>query len=177
MPDLLSMATSQDYLKELNAHYKAVRERLNGPYPKPIMMAVRPEPEPEPEHEEILDAPIPPVESEVEDLSRTRGMFCSINVRRKMNEVLKEADMSWQELMRLKRDLNYVRGRAEAYLLLHELGWSLTRTGNLCGGRDHTTVLHGLKMAIKAKLTKEEIREADRMGMNLVKYYDWKRSK
>ncbi len=48
-----------------------------------------------------------------------------------------------------KRDASLVKARQIAmYLLKHELGLTLVEIGNILGGRDHTTVMHGVdKMA------------------------------
>jgi type IV secretory pathway VirB10-like protein len=123
--------------------------------------------------------PPPPVEpeDEVEDLSLTRGMVMgSIETRREMNKVLKKHSMSWQEMMQHQRSQKFIDARADVYLFLHDIGWSLTKIGRICGGRDHTTILHNLRRAIKARLTDEDAVGLAAMGGNLIQYYDWKRS-
>jgi len=42
---------------------------------------------------------------------------------------------------------------------LREAGWSLPRIGYSLGGRDHTTVLHGLREAEKLRLVDRDFNE------------------
>ncbi|HEX7042516.1 MAG TPA: chromosomal replication initiator protein DnaA [Patescibacteria group bacterium] len=61
-----------------------------------------------------------------------------------------------------KREASLVRARqVTMYLLKHELGLTLVEIGNILGGRDHTTVMHGVeKMEILStsnQLLNEEI--------------------
>lgn len=46
------------------------------------------------------------------------------------------------------------RARQVAYFLGHEQGYPLPRIGRAVGGRDHTTVLHGLRLV--ARLARED---------------------
>ena len=41
------------------------------------------------------------------------------------------------------------RARQAVMVVLHDAGLSLTRIGSVLGGRDHSTVIHGLKRAAK----------------------------
>jgi chromosomal replication initiation ATPase DnaA len=45
--------------------------------------------------------------------------------------------------LRIKR---VVIARQEAYYLLREAGYSFPQVGRFCGGRDHSTVVHGVGM-------------------------------
>lgn len=59
-----------------------------------------------------------------------------------------------------KRDARLVRARQVAmYLLKNELGLTLVEIGNLLGGRDHTTVIHGIEKIEKQIFEKTNTRE------------------
>ena len=45
------------------------------------------------------------------------------------------------------------------YLLRHEMGISFTEIGKLLGGRDHTTIMHGVEKITSLLPKKEHIRE------------------
>lgn len=56
--------------------------------------------------------------------------------------------VSRKRIMSRMRDIKPVSdARQDVYLALRELGWSLPRIGKAMG-RDHTTVIHGIAMAI-----------------------------
>jgi hypothetical protein len=44
----------------------------------------------------------------------------------------------------------------------------------MCGDRDHTTILSGIRKFIKENLTEEELAVAKEVGMRPVDYYDAK---
>jgi chromosomal replication initiator protein len=59
-----------------------------------------------------------------------------------------------------KRDASLVKARQVAmYLLKHKLGLTLVEIGNILGGRDHTTVMHGVEKMEDLVDNKAEIRE------------------
>jgi chromosomal replication initiator protein len=64
------------------------------------------------------------------------------------------------QLKGAKRDASLVRARQVAmYVLKTEVGLTLTEVGNLLGGRDHTTIMHGvdkIKLLLEAKKASEE---------------------
>jgi chromosomal replication initiator protein len=67
------------------------------------------------------------------------------------------------QLKSSKRDAFIVRPRQIAmYLLKKELGLTFVEIGNLLGGRDHTTIMHGVtkveNMLIKTKLSEDIVR-------------------
>jgi chromosomal replication initiator protein len=64
------------------------------------------------------------------------------------------------DLLGGRRTKNLVVPRQIAmYLLKSEIGLSLERVGELLGGRDHTTVMHGVKQIESALSTDEQIRK------------------
>lgn len=64
-----------------------------------------------------------------------------------------------------KRDASLVRARQVAmYILKKELGLTLVEIGNYLGGRDHTTIMHGLEKVENLVTTKSPI-SADIVGI------------
>jgi len=57
------------------------------------------------------------------------------------------------------RRKHVVRARWAVMLALHEAGWSQSRIGQNIGGRDHTTVLHGLREGEKLRAVDLEFDE------------------
>jgi hypothetical protein len=121
-------------LEELNAHYKAVRARLNGGPPKPVFIAPpKPEPVPEPIIEVILSEPIP--------ITSTQQI---------LKEVAEKHGITIQDLKGPCRRLKYALPRHEAaYRIVKELGFSLPKTGRVLGKRDHTTILNSVRKHAK----------------------------
>jgi len=122
-------------LEELNAHYKAVRARLNGsPPPKPVFIAPpEPEPVPEPVIEVILSKPMP--------LTSTQQI---------LKEVAEKHGVTVEDLKGPCRRLKYALPRHEAaYRIVKELGFSLPKTGRVLGKRDHTTILNSVRKHAK----------------------------
>ena len=120
-------------LEELNAHYKAVRARLNGsPPPKPVFIAP-PEPEPEPIPEPVVQA----ILSEPMPITSTQQI---------LKEVAEKHGITIQDLKGPCRRLKYALPRHEAaYRIVKELGFSLPKTGRVLGKRDHTTILNSMR--------------------------------
>jgi chromosomal replication initiator protein len=59
-----------------------------------------------------------------------------------------------------KRDASLVRARQVCmYLLKHELGLTHMEIGNLLGGRDHTTIMHGVEKIRLLVDNKEKVTE------------------
>jgi hypothetical protein len=117
------METKMHTLEELHAHYKAVRERLNGPIP------VR---APEPEINLPVEPPTP--------LSPTETP-----VRRILSEVAKKHCVLVSDIQGRSHKKKFVWPRQEAaYRMSIELKFSLGQIGRVLGGRDHTTILHGI---------------------------------
>jgi chromosomal replication initiator protein len=119
-------------LEELNAHYKAVRARLNGGPPKPVFIAPpkpEPEPVPQPVVQVILSEPMP--------LTSTQQI---------LKEVAEKHGVTVEDLKGPCRRLKYALPRHEAaYRIVKELGFSLPKTGRVLGKRDHTTILNSVR--------------------------------
>lgn len=64
-----------------------------------------------------------------------------------------------------KRDASLVKARqVTMYLLLHELRLTLVEIGNILGGRDHTTIMHGVKK-IELLVDKEPVFSEEILGI------------
>jgi hypothetical protein len=159
-----------DALIDLQTHYKAVRARLNaGPPPKTLPL---PEPAPEP-------VAAPPVTPPLEALSiATRapqllqGLRCNSEIKAKILPILEKHRINWRDASGKSQQARYVKCRFEIYTKLNAHGWSLSKIGCLCGDRDHTTVLSGIKRFIKENLSEEELGLCKDLGMRPVDYYD-----
>lgn len=56
--------------------------------------------------------------------------------------------ISWQDIRSQRRDRKVMRPRQAAYALLKQFTWlSFPEIGARLGGRDHTTILHGVRQA------------------------------
>ena len=161
-----------DVLMDLNAHYKAVRARLNaGPPPK---LVVLPPPQPKPENEPEAPAPLPL------DMLRTYApellhrLHASQEIREKILPILEKHRMSWVDTMAKSQKWKHTKCRFEIYAKLNAHGWSLSQIGRLCGKRDHTTILSGIRRFIKENLTEAELGMCKDLGMRPVDYYDAK---
>ena len=137
-------------LEELHAHYKAVRARLENPIKKePAVRLIYPEPEVQ-KYPDPLDLPPPVIEGKiVEEPKIAGGIYPEITetpAQQILSMVAKKHGMPPTVFRSKSRDANYVICRQEAaYLLKHELKFSLTQIGRLMGNRDHTTVLHAIR--------------------------------
>jgi chromosomal replication initiation ATPase DnaA len=125
-------------LEELNAHYKAVRARLNGgPPPKLVVMK---DPEPEPESVMVfLPQPEIPMLTPAQQI---------------LKEVAEKYEITVKDLKGHCRKYKYSLPRHEAAYRIHkELGFSLPKTGRVLGNRDHTTILNSVRKYEKMKST------------------------
>lgn len=162
-----------DVLMDLNAHYKAVRARLNaGPPPKLVALPPPLPPEPEPEPEAPVATPLDMLRTYAPEL--LRGLHASQEVGEKILPILEKHRMNWVDTMTKSQKWKYTKCRFEIYAKLNAHGWSLSQIGRLCGKRDHTTILSGIQRFIKDNLTEEEIAFAKETGMRPVDYYDAK---
>jgi hypothetical protein len=130
-------------LEEMNAHYKAVRARLNaGPPPKPLFIAP-PEPEPEPEPEPIPEPVVVVIVPPKEPVLLTP-------VQQILKEVAEKHGVTVKDIKGKCRKLKCIRPRHEAaYRIRMEQGFSLPQIGRVLGFRDHTTILHGIRRYAK----------------------------
>jgi len=127
-------------IEEMQAHYKAVRERLRyAPPKKPIfiqpVVLLLPEPEPEPEPEKLkmprLFIPLTPAQAI-------------------LKEIAIKHEMTAKDITGRCRKQKYIRARQEAaYELKKRLNLSLPMVGLILGKRDHTTILHGIRQYAK----------------------------
>jgi len=161
-----------DALMDLNAHYKAVKARLNaGPPPKPQML---PEPEPEP-------VPAPPVTPPLTGLAYSlqpsvllRGLRGFPDLKERIFPILEKHCVEWVDVCGKSQKWKYTKCRFEVFVSLNAHGWSLSKIGRLCGDRDHTTVLSGIKRFIRENLTEEEIDVCTAAEMRPVDYWEGK---
>ena len=123
-----------DYLTDLNDHYKKVRARLN-PEPLARLVAVEAPPLPKPV---IVVPPPPPKEYPM------KGVFLPPEVKEKVVAILRERDIQWVDAISQRKSNKHLVVRAKIYAMLRRHGWSLKRIGNLCGGRDHSTIFNAL---------------------------------
>jgi hypothetical protein len=125
-------------MEEMQAHYKAVRERLRyTPPSKPIIIppieAAAPEPEPAPapapapKIQIVSIAPLPPAQSI-------------------LHEIALKHDVTVKDITGRDRKKKYMKARQEAaYELKLRLNLSFPRIGRVLGKRDHTTILHSVR--------------------------------
>lgn len=156
-----------DVLMDLHAHYKAIKTRLNGPTPKPVIF--RP-----PEPVVIPTAPLTELAYKLRATELLRGLKCAPEVKQKILPILEKHRMTWREACSRSQRWQYTRCRFEIYARLSAHGWSLPQIGRMCGDRDHTTILSGIRKFIKENLTEEELAVAKEVGMRPVDYYDAK---
>ena len=127
-------------IEEMQAHYKAVRERLRyAPPKKPIviqpvmLLAPEPEPEPEPEKPKMprLFIPLTPAQAI-------------------LKEIAIKHEMTAKDITGQSRKWKYARARQEAaYEIKKRLNLSLPMVGLILGKRDHTTILHAVRQHAK----------------------------
>ena len=121
-------------IEELNAHYKAVKERLNAGIVTPKKLV--PLPPPLPEFDLVLP-PEPVVKLEPRLLSPTQKIIEEVSIL---------TGISVKEIKGEKRSWKYIRARHRAaYELKRQLGLSLPMIGRVLGKRDHTTILSAIK--------------------------------
>lgn len=126
-------------LEELNAHYKAVRERING------SVRVQPPPPPSPPVE-VVAIEEPKKEEIATNYVDSSSYFFKSAAQVIIEEVAEKHGMTPQDIKGDCRKLRYVVARQEAaYLIKRDLNWSLSMVGRALGKRDHTTVINLLR--------------------------------
>lgn len=129
------------------AHYKAVRERLNRKQ-TPKITKIEP-----PKHQEdyVLPAPEPEVDRH-EIMRRVRLRGCPLSTRRQclILPVLEEFNLTWEKLWEKDKRALMHEPRRKVWLKLWEDGMSLSQIGSYTR-RDHSTVLHGIRTIKKAQ--------------------------
>jgi hypothetical protein len=133
---------------EMRAHYVAVRHQLDHPRPKPLALRLiqqvpPPTLAPQPE-------PIPSAESEV--ITSAISQMTPARVRAIQEEVAAQYGVTRDDLIGKSRCAKHVTPRQFAmWRIKQETPLSLPSIGRLFGGRDHTTVLHGIRQVEKAR--------------------------
>lgn len=122
-------------IEELHMHYKNVRARIENAARKQQLAAAPPKPEPEPEWKNVFD-----------DAKKKYGViqtpFMDI-----VRQTCETHDVTRDAIFSKNRSKKVVMARAIIYdRIRKELGWSYPKIGKLFG-RDHTTVLHGIRLA------------------------------
>lgn len=132
-------------------HYEEVRRRLFfGSTPPEVQrvrhIAVRPQPH----RPDLPSKPAPklPVVVRHRDfiLVNSDGFTCRATIDLIIRQVCDKHGVAKKDIIGPSRVPQVVRARYEAmYRIRHELALSLARVGRALGGRDHTTVLHGVR--------------------------------
>lgn len=130
-----------DYLTDLNAHYKAVRERLSPKPPAPPVAAPEP-PEPVAPPPKPVASPPPPLPLKEYPM---KGVFLPAEIKTDIIGVLRKFDMQWVDAISPRKTNKHLTVRAHIYAAVRKHGWSYDRIAKLCGGRDHTTILNTLQ--------------------------------
>lgn len=137
---------------EMIQSYAEIRARLMGPVARrqPTLRALpaptTPPPKPTPEPATVIK----PYQHKNRDWIDVSNPLRPLLKHRTYNEILfftaQKYSVSVAELKGERRDKNMVRARHECfYRISKELGYSLPKIGRLIGGRDHTTVLAGIR--------------------------------
>jgi len=66
------------------------------------------------------------------------------NIKEDVLKALRECDIQWVDAVSHRKTNKHLVVRAKIYAALRRHGWSLKRIGNLCGGRDHSTIFNTL---------------------------------
>ncbi len=94
-----------------------------------------------------------------EESTQSVSLGNAINPQRVLQVIHHHFAIKKSDLLGTRRTKNLVIPRQIAmYLLNSEMGLPLERVGELLGGRDHTTVMHGVKQIELALSTNEQIR-------------------
>lgn len=131
-------------IEELQAHYKNVRARIENAAKKtPIEKVIATPTYDEPNWQNIFDT------------AKEKYGFIATPFMRIVNEVSKESGIPRDVIFSKTRKKPVVMAR---YIIFdrvrRELGWSFPKIGKLFK-MDHTTVMHGIKMAQKYKNVNE----------------------
>jgi hypothetical protein len=161
-----------DALMDLHAHYKAVRARLNaGPPPK---LLAPPEPDPEPIPAPPITPPLTGLAYSLQPSVLLRGLRGFPDLKERIFPILEKHHVEWVDVCGKSQKWKYTKCRFEVFVSLNAHGWSLSKIGRLCGDRDHTTVLSGIKRFIRENLTEEEVEVCKAAEMRPVDYWEGK---
>ena len=131
------------------------RERVNPPPPAPPAPPVKVKPEPKPKPEPVLKF----VKKEKHPrVKLAPGVVITKLPPRQstliMQDIADRHGLTVDDIKSHTRVRRMVLARQEAYCLLREAGYSYLQVGRFCGGRDHSSVMHGIaahKMRIEEK--------------------------
>jgi chromosomal replication initiator protein len=141
-------------LEELAAHYAAVRKRLWMAQPKKAVVIPFPvkkveEPVVVPERPPTLDELIERAKEKFQPLKKS-----VVNVI--MEDVAKRHNVDVKDMKGKSRKACFVPARSEfAWICVRQRKMSLTKVGQMLGGRDHTTILHAVRQYEKKLAAKE----------------------
>lgn len=124
-------------IEELHMHYKNVRARIDSAARKQQLAEAPPKPAPAPEADwkNVFD-------EAKEKYGVIQTPFMNI-----VREVCETHDVTRDEIFKKNRSKKLVMARGVIYdRIRKELGWSYPKIGKLFG-RDHTTILHGVRLA------------------------------
>jgi len=64
-----------------------------------------------------------------------------------IQRILDKHKMTWKVAMGPGMTMPFIRVRAEIYIMLRNRPkpWSYPKIAKLCGSRDHTTIMHGIR--------------------------------
>ncbi len=159
-----------DVLMDMQTHYKAVRARLNaGPPPKPQLL---PEPVPEPVAAPPETPPLTDFAYAMQASQLLQGLRGFPDLKEKILPILEKHRVEWREVCGRSQKWKYTKCRFEVFVKLNAHGWSLSKIGRLCGDRDHTTVLNGIKKFIRENMTEAELGMCKDLGMRPVDYWE-----
>jgi chromosomal replication initiator protein len=95
-----------------------------------------------------------------EESTQSASLGNAINPQKVLQVIHHHFAIKKSELLGSRRTKNLVIPRQIAmYLLNSEMGLPLERVGEILGGRDHTTIMHGVKQIELALSTNEQIRK------------------
>lgn len=139
--------------QQLKDHYRAVRKRMQRAVQSPVVSlnAIKwPEPAPPPEPDWSLMALLveePPAAPSILTLENTDEARPPLRRGDVMRAVAVAAGLSVSEMRSHLRTAPLVAARFVYYVIARRYcGASLPQIGRAVGGRDHSTVLHGLRM-------------------------------
>ena len=148
------------YHSDLVEHYKAVKSRLNAPQPKPVDKPVIEVKLPVDNSNKIEESPeVIEFAQEISLALLYKMMYDGTQpVRRKLwKDVIADVEQKTQfefvDLISIRRTKDLCEARHYMFWRLHkELKWmSVAEIGRRCA-RDHTTILHGIKVCDKKRL-------------------------
>ena len=127
-------------LREYREKYRAARNRLWGvqdqPRPRDVLNISSPY--------TLYDAPIGPKVPPIHQINVPTSTWH--HARQILREVSAKYGVSIVDLCSKRRPMLLVTARHEAcYRLYSETTWSYPRIGAFLGGRDHTTIMHGVR--------------------------------